>query len=491
MAHDVFICYAKEDEQIADAVCATLEARDIVCWYAKRDVPFGTPFEVAIIEAIIKSRLMLLVLSSYSNSSPHVTREIQNAFAEEVQVPVIPIRVEAIELSPALKYYLRSVQWLDASTPPLESHLDHLGEYVEKHLPPAKGSATVEAALVAEQPRAKARPTKVRAGARQKAKAEQASHGRAAAKRNGSEELLEVGAHLKAEEAEAEYHTRAALLHEQRESEASLLEAEAGAEATRRLRRHRELFKNLDGRGKQTLIAASVLLVVAVSALLLWSRATPGMTAKDHFEAGNQWARQQKWDRAEAEYKNAIQMDGSQALWHHHLGDALYNQQRYEGAEAAYKRAVELDENNADFNTALALTLMQREKWADAATRLERVVSLSKNDYRWWNKLGVCYYTLQRYKDAENAFRRVLELVKDTPKNFAYLHINLGDALYAQRNWAEAVAEYREGVRIGLGGNAESDKATYQERLDAALKAQTENPSNITPHQLVPRNYKS
>ena len=38
MAHDVFISYPAEDKITADAVCATLEAKEIRCWIAPRDI---------------------------------------------------------------------------------------------------------------------------------------------------------------------------------------------------------------------------------------------------------------------------------------------------------------------------------------------------------------------------------------------------------------------------------------------------------------------
>lgn len=553
MAHDVFICYAKEDEQIADAVCKVLEDRGIGCWYAKRDVLFGTPFEVSIIEAISKSRLMLLVLSSHSNSSPHVTREIQNAFAEEVMVTVIPFRVEAIELSPALKYYLRSVQWLDASTPPLESHLERLGEYVELHLPESKETPPREVIEVEKRKHTGAKPgQQVETRERQKVKAEQAGNGRSLGRRRSIQEQDEIEAreearypgvveHTSSEEFYADEAAQEAARKFVQEENARRLaveeqalradeEQERAAEAERRLaaaqRRRRPeqepyreeiepeshardeqaeapeqpdaqekregFFKQRNRRIKQIVVAASILLVVGITAAA-WVLIRPGrtMTGADHIASGDMWAKQNKWDRAETEYRKAIQMDPNQANWHHHLGDALYFQGKYEGAEAAYKMAVQLEENNSDYHAALALTQMQQQNWKDAAARFEKVVSLNKNDYRWWNKLGVCYYSLQNYKASEGAFRQVSELVKGTGKNFAYLHINLGDAFYAQRNWADAITEYREGVRIGSAGNSEADKATYQERLDNAIKAQADNPSTVAPPQLLPRNYKN
>lgn len=135
MAHKVFISYAAEDKHIADAVCETLEAREIKCWYAPRDVSYGVDFDETIVDAICESRLMILILSAHSNQSAHVKREIQNACMEDADVPILPFRVDDVPLNKALRYYIGAVHWLDAVTPPFESHLDNLVQHVVARLP--------------------------------------------------------------------------------------------------------------------------------------------------------------------------------------------------------------------------------------------------------------------------------------------------------------------------------------------------------------------
>jgi hypothetical protein len=124
MAHEVFISYAKDDGQAADIVCRALEAEGIGCWYAPRDVPPGAVFEDAIVTAISASRLMLLILSAHALGSRFVMREC--AYADDEGVTVLPLRIEDVRPGGALKLYIGSVQWLDALTPPLESHLERL-----------------------------------------------------------------------------------------------------------------------------------------------------------------------------------------------------------------------------------------------------------------------------------------------------------------------------------------------------------------------------
>lgn len=75
---------------------------------------------------------MVLVLSSHSNDSQHVKREVQNAFREEPQIPVLPFLVEDIKLNKSLRYYIGSVHWLRALTPALEDHLHQLVDFVQQ-----------------------------------------------------------------------------------------------------------------------------------------------------------------------------------------------------------------------------------------------------------------------------------------------------------------------------------------------------------------------
>src|SRR5580704_6707775 len=128
MAFDVFISYPHQNKAVADAACATLEASDIRCWIAPRDVPPGAEWAGAIVEAIDHCRAMVLIFSSSANGSKQIHREVQRAFDREV--PVVPFRIENIVPKKSLAYYMGPVHWLDALTPPFEEHLQRLAASV-------------------------------------------------------------------------------------------------------------------------------------------------------------------------------------------------------------------------------------------------------------------------------------------------------------------------------------------------------------------------
>jgi AAA+ ATPase superfamily predicted ATPase len=129
MAHEVFISYSSKNKNVADDVCATIENRKIRCWIAPRDVPPGLPYAAALVSAINDSKVFVLVLSEGSNSSGAVMREVEEAVGSGI--PIIPLRIEDIEPTEAMRYYIKSLHWIDAMDPPLEKHLGKLADSVQ------------------------------------------------------------------------------------------------------------------------------------------------------------------------------------------------------------------------------------------------------------------------------------------------------------------------------------------------------------------------
>src|SRR5579871_43222 len=128
MAHDAFISYSSKDKPVADAVCATLEASGIRCWIAPRDILPGRDWGGALVEAIHASRVMVLVFSPHANESPQIEREVERAV--NAGIPILPFRIVDVLPSGAMEYFLSTPHWLDAMTPPLESHLARLTDTV-------------------------------------------------------------------------------------------------------------------------------------------------------------------------------------------------------------------------------------------------------------------------------------------------------------------------------------------------------------------------
>jgi hypothetical protein len=124
VAHDVFISYSTHDKAVADRICHALEERQVRCWIAPRDVPFGADWPRAIMDALATARAVVLVFTSNTNASQAVRKEVLAAV--ENGAIVIPFRTEDVLPEGALRFNLIDVHWLDAFSPPLDNHIDSL-----------------------------------------------------------------------------------------------------------------------------------------------------------------------------------------------------------------------------------------------------------------------------------------------------------------------------------------------------------------------------
>ena len=75
---------------------------------------------------------MVLIFTNNANFSKHVKRELELAVSNGITINLI--RTEDVEPTSELKYYISSMHWLDALTPPLEEHLSKLAQNVSRLL---------------------------------------------------------------------------------------------------------------------------------------------------------------------------------------------------------------------------------------------------------------------------------------------------------------------------------------------------------------------
>jgi len=124
----VFISYSSKDKLVADKVCRGLEASGLRCWIAPRDIMAGTDWGGAIIDAISRADVMVLIFSGHANESPQIRREVERAVAKNVRI--VPFRIEDIPPARALEYFLSTSHWLDAFTEALETNVQKLIETI-------------------------------------------------------------------------------------------------------------------------------------------------------------------------------------------------------------------------------------------------------------------------------------------------------------------------------------------------------------------------
>jgi hypothetical protein len=128
MPHDVFIGHASHDCEVAFAACAALERRGISCWLEPRDVAPGGDRRAAAAAALGQCRLVVLIVSAATADEPRIGSEAEGAGWEGK--PLVALRLADTQPAGALGNALAVAHWVDAFTPPIAAHLDHLGDRV-------------------------------------------------------------------------------------------------------------------------------------------------------------------------------------------------------------------------------------------------------------------------------------------------------------------------------------------------------------------------
>src|SRR5271155_1691116 len=130
----VFISYASHDAEAAHKVCSALEATDVLCWIAPRDVVPGTLYADGIVAAIDESKVLVLLLSKDAVASAHVGRELERATSK--RHPIIALRLDTAPLNRAFEYFLNQSQWIELGGRGVDTAIARLVEAVGRHLAP-------------------------------------------------------------------------------------------------------------------------------------------------------------------------------------------------------------------------------------------------------------------------------------------------------------------------------------------------------------------
>ena len=145
MGRDIFISYSQPDRDCAFELTHHLEANGFTVWIAPRDVSPAAEWAAEIIEAISAARVMVLIFSASSNSSPQVRREVERAVHKGLRI--LPFRIEDVMPSSSLEYFLSSQHWLDGIVLPRAPHYERLCTCLRQWLSDAPRQPTETAAL--------------------------------------------------------------------------------------------------------------------------------------------------------------------------------------------------------------------------------------------------------------------------------------------------------------------------------------------------------
>ncbi len=129
----VFVSYTSTDREIAYEIVDYLEANDISCFIAPRDVEGGKAYASILMKALEECYLVLLVASEAINTSDHVLNEVDVII--EKGKPLLPVFIEDFKLSDDYRYYLGRKQWVVAYPEHTSKYFDKIYTNVLENLP--------------------------------------------------------------------------------------------------------------------------------------------------------------------------------------------------------------------------------------------------------------------------------------------------------------------------------------------------------------------
>lgn len=128
----IFVSHSSHDGLAANSVVSALESQGFAIWIAPRNVPAGANWSAEILDAIQGCGLVLLLLSNQANQSEQVASELERA--QSLGRPRIVVRLENIEPSPLIRFFVCRHQWFDAFPHPIERWLPRLADAVRSLL---------------------------------------------------------------------------------------------------------------------------------------------------------------------------------------------------------------------------------------------------------------------------------------------------------------------------------------------------------------------
>ena len=108
----VFISHSSDDAVLASSLCELLEARQVTCWMAPRDLEVGRPYAEECSRGVEISSALVLLASASAIASGQVLSEIEQAHKR--RKPIYTILIGKPKVSRELDYYISRLHWIES-----------------------------------------------------------------------------------------------------------------------------------------------------------------------------------------------------------------------------------------------------------------------------------------------------------------------------------------------------------------------------------------
>ncbi|AJY12322.1 tetratricopeptide repeat protein [Burkholderia dolosa] len=164
--------------------------------------------------------------------------------------------------------------------------------------------------------------------------------------------------------------------------------------------------------------------------------------APAHYALGLSLRGIQDFDGAARLFERACEIDPGYAPAWARLGELRCQQGEYEESVRLCRHAIELDPELADAYNFLGLAYHNLDRMAAAELSHRHAIDLNPDDADAHHNLAAALFRLDKLDDAMDEYRKAQELGVDPMK----IRLTLGDILWAKRDFAGAIAAFRDAV---------------------------------------------
>ena len=107
--YDIYICYSRNDNEIATDICHFLDQQGLSYWIDRRDIESGEAFAQSIMKAIKDSKLFLYILSKSRSQSRSCINELSIAQRYSKQLFPLLIDYSGHEISEELTFLIGDI----------------------------------------------------------------------------------------------------------------------------------------------------------------------------------------------------------------------------------------------------------------------------------------------------------------------------------------------------------------------------------------------
>ncbi len=217
--------------------------------------------------------------------------------------------------------------------------------------------------------------------------------------------------------------------------------------------------------------------------------AVPGPTPTDAAgfnRRGNAWADKRDYDRAIADYSEALRINPQYGVAYYNRGLAWRNKRDYDRAIADYSEAVRINPKNADAYNNRGIVWSDKRDYDRAIADYNETLRINPRDAKAFNNRG---YAWNNKRDYDRAIADYSEALTINPQ-YALAYYNRGNAWRSKRDPDRAIADYSEALRINPQyalayyhrGNAKIDKRDYERGVADYNEALRLNPRHVGVH---------